>query len=144
MNKQFRDSIAKQTWSDYMKSGYHKGEVKRQKAKQEKKLAAKKAKLVTPKNYYTDYLKSKWWKKRRIEYWTTHPRFCFCCHSKAVELHHSNYKFLYREPDDILIPLCRKCHLKVHELINSKVAILNNAHLTYKKILENKSDIMNI
>jgi len=53
---------------------------------------------------------------------------CFICNSeKAISKHHINYK------DDITIPLCRKCHIRVH---NKQIVYFPNL-LPIDNLIEN-------
>jgi hypothetical protein len=58
------------------------------------------------------------WAARRARYWTTHERRCARCGSPdEVVLHHLTYRWsLGEEPDDALVPLCRRHHLELHQL----------------------------
>jgi 5-methylcytosine-specific restriction endonuclease McrA len=58
------------------------------------------------------------WTRRREVYWSEHERRCARCGSTDdVQLHHSSYRWpLGEEPDEALVPLCRPCHRRVHEL----------------------------
>jgi hypothetical protein len=55
---------------------------------------------------------------RRLRYWQTHRRVCTRCGSAVdVVLHHLTYRWpLGSEPDETLMPLCRRHHIEVHEL----------------------------
>lgn len=67
---------------------------------------------------YNEYLNSDVWKNKREEYKSSNrPQRCEVCYSKPYELHHNTYKRLGNEALNDLIPLCRKCHSKVHSFI---------------------------
>ena len=94
--------------------------------------------IITKANYSRVYLKLKWWRKRRKAYWASHPdSVCFCCGEKPELLHHSTYKHLFKEKDEDLIPLCKNCHIEVHDLIYTdytKTINYSNAHIYYKRL----------
>ena len=63
---------------------------------------------------------------------------CYKCGSKKyIELHHSNYPILNNLPKKkqieelikIIVPLCEKCHRKLHRLENNE--IIRNFNFTY-------------
>jgi 5-methylcytosine-specific restriction endonuclease McrA len=58
------------------------------------------------------------WAARRALYWQSHERRCARCGTTVdVVLHHLRYDWpLGAEPDETLMPLCRRDHLEVHEL----------------------------
>ena len=85
---------------------------------------------------YQQYLDGKWWIKRRAKYWRTHSRICFCCNNYADNLHHRTYSRLYNEQDDDFVPLYKKCHTEIHNLVlNDQQIKLKNAHQIYKQLL---------
>lgn len=58
------------------------------------------------------------WAARRERYWSTHDRRCARCGTfEDVLLHHADYSWpLGEEPDHVLAPMCRRCHLALHQL----------------------------
>jgi predicted HNH restriction endonuclease len=77
-------------------------------------------------DYCRQIRKSKPWKARRARYWETHKRICKACSIRpckhwygwtgTIDLHHLSHAYeLGHEPDDALLPLCRRCHDAVHE-----------------------------
>lgn len=64
---------------------------------------------------YDEYLKSKHWKNLRTRL-IGDNRICAICkqHKSAIQLHHLNYDRLGNESDSDLIPLCTRCHKKMH------------------------------
>jgi len=69
--------------------------------------------FVTPK--YKVYIKSGAWKRRKAQYYQTHPKQCVACKNVyRVGLHHINYKRVGRELDEDLVALCWNCHGKYH------------------------------
>lgn len=85
------------------------------KKKKNKKRRHKKPKpFKVPK--YKEYIKSHQWRKRRNEYYRTHPKECVVCKStRMIGLHHMTYKNLGRELDEDLVALCWPCHERYHE-----------------------------
>lgn len=68
-----------------------------------------------PKRYET-YIKSKWWTERKNKYYQAHGRKCAICDSVThVDLHHIWYGNYGSEPNEQLIPFCRKHHLAFHK-----------------------------
>jgi hypothetical protein len=68
-----------------------------------------------PKSYNL-YITSKWWEKRKNKYYKTHKRVCNACNStEHIILHHIVYGKYGKEPDNNLVPLCRKCHTEFHK-----------------------------
>lgn len=64
---------------------------------------------------YRRYLKSPEWAERKRQYFSRFHRRCAACGTyKRIQLHHSSYERLTREPDSDLWPLCFKCHRNVH------------------------------
>lgn len=71
---------------------------------------------------YKDYLKSDYWKKRRLEFKSkTHLR-CYLCRSKEnLQVHHKRYtrngkSILFKEKHTDFRLLCKQCHSAVHKL----------------------------
>lgn len=66
---------------------------------------------------HSKYLRSKKWKKRRDKYRRTkmYLRGCAGCKVKEnLNVHHRHYETVGKERDIDLLPLCNKCHDKVH------------------------------
>ena len=85
---------------------------------------------------YNRYLKTGHWKRRRIEYYKTHEKICFCCEKESYVLHHCSYKNRGKEKDEDLIPLCEECHNSIHDLIvQEKDVNLDNGHIVKKQLL---------
>lgn len=100
-----------------------------------KKLKKRKNKIEYIKKY-NDYLKTTHWKQFRKNYWKIERKICYCCGEEAKDLHHFDYKKMWKEKNSDIIPLCRKCHNEIHTLIiNDKKIKLKNAHYIYKKLL---------
>ena len=73
-------------------------------------------------SYYEDLLRRPEWKAKREEILLTR-KFCYDCGrahwTRKLEIHHSYYelgRMPWDYPDRALIPLCRECHRKRHEL----------------------------
>ena len=78
---------------------------------------------------YKQYLQSSHWKHRRLEYYKTHKKICYCCKNESYVLHHTCYDRRGEEKDEDLIPLCEDCHNKIHNsLLKEKDISLKNAH----------------
>ena len=85
---------------------------------------------------YYKYLKTGKWKRRRLEYYKTHKKICFCCEERSYVLHHLTYERIGEELDKDLIPLCEECHNEIHTLILNDCQInLANGHEVYKSVL---------
>ena len=84
-------------------------------------------------SHYLDYLaNSARWHLLRL---TLTGKTCYCCGEwKAfwLLLHHISYERLGRELPEDVITLCRWCHDRCHELIWTKKATLQNAHILVK------------
>lgn len=83
----------------------------------------KKRKNLKTQKYWTykEYIKSGAWRKRRKEYYKTHPKKCAVCQTnRKIGLHHKNYGRLGREKDKDLVALCWIHHEIFHELHGTK------------------------
>lgn len=87
---------------------------------------------------YANYLNSAAWKKRRIAYFEGVRRRgfepgCQVCYGTltglgSLDLHHVSYEgvskdsktgfWVSKEPDGDLVPLCRECHERLHQLLD--------------------------
>lgn len=76
---------------------------------------------VTPAGYRA-YIASEQWQAVRRRFWAAGPRPCFCCGREdgPKDLHHRTYKNLGCELLRDLVPLCRVCHDRVHQLAVAK------------------------
>ena len=72
---------------------------------------------LTPHWYNTVYLRSRFWRWRRLQYmmWSDGRCEITNCTRKATVLHHLSYEHLYCEPNTDLIALCRDCHAWMHK-----------------------------
>lgn len=69
---------------------------------------------------YDEYMRSARWERRKVAYFTKHPKVCRACGgTEDIHLHHHTYKRMGHEHDDDLIPLCRPHHTVVHQLHRS-------------------------
>lgn len=68
--------------------------------------------------HYKVYIKSKFWRKRRSDYFKIYGRKCeICGHSKIVQLHHKLYADYGSEKDENLVALCRFHHEEIHKAL---------------------------
>ena len=89
-----------------------------------------KIKKLSRKEYKT-YINSPEWRKKRKEYFSskmykTYPAgkvagrfvcYCGCGEDNRLQLHHKTYKRLGNELISTdLVPVCQKCHQKIHKL----------------------------
>lgn len=67
------------------------------------------------KEYYSEYLKSDDWRRKRFVVLRRDNWTCQYCGAKATEVHHERYaKNIGREPIKWLVSLCRECHRNQH------------------------------
>lgn len=70
-------------------------------------------------NSYDEYLESPHWKYIKGLYrQSSMPQTCIACNKTKYDLHHRTYKRLGCEWKSDLVPLCRKCHEKIHRYQN--------------------------
>ena len=79
---------------------------------------------------YSDYLKTEWWRVRRLKLAKDRNFICERCGKKLdnFQVHHKNYKHLWEEKDSDLLLLCADCHQKIHkntcfDCIYSKIVV---------------------
>lgn len=69
---------------------------------------------------YYDYLASDGWKDVKARYLASGlPKICFVClvpWNPSFNFHHKTYKRLGVELLEDLLPVCRRCHLAIHDL----------------------------
>lgn len=66
---------------------------------------------------YIEYINSKEWKETRKRFLEILGKKCSGCkREKSVQLHHLTYVRLGRELLEDVLPLCVRCHKKVHRL----------------------------
>lgn len=86
-------------------------------------------------NNYKEYLNSKYWREAKKRYnKAKFPNRCLSGCSGRYELHHRSYVRLGRELPTDLVPLCRKCHEKVHDYHNYNNTQLQHTGIALKKI----------
>lgn len=74
------------------------------------------------KKEYRKYLKSKWWKNFKKEYFKRYEKRCAECESiKNIHLHHVNYSRLGCEEFTDVVALCRFCHAIEHGRLESLI-----------------------
>lgn len=87
--------------------------VKRKKKKQKHHDKSHKTPFID----YKKYLKSKWWKTRRLVALDKADNKCSQCNSTIhLSVHHLNYTRLNKEKDEDLVVLCRDCHAGEHNI----------------------------
>lgn len=66
---------------------------------------------------YKDYLKTKHWINKKIQFLKNHKNECSMCGRKncKLDLHHMTYENVGNEKLDDLVVLCNECHTKVHK-----------------------------
>ncbi len=75
---------------------------------------------------YAEYIQSEAWQQVRRRFWASRlPKECYCCGRKdgPKDLHHRTYKNLGNEYLRDLVPLCRGCHNRVHEMFERKPSL---------------------
>lgn len=71
-------------------------------------------------DYYRNvYLKSSEWKHKRELIMDFYNWKCQRCNNDAIDLHHLTYDNIFKEKFEDLIPLCRSCHEKEHNKIET-------------------------
>jgi hypothetical protein len=84
---------------------------------------------------YRDYLLSAHWAKLKREYREGDlPQHCLACRDSNYELHHRSYERLGAEIRGDLIPLCRKCHEKVHRYADLHHLRIQATHKIMRKV----------
>lgn len=65
---------------------------------------------------YTEYLRTKHWKKTRLKAIKRADYKCQLCGTReySLNVHHNSYNNLYHEKKSDLIVLCRVCHARHH------------------------------
>lgn len=76
-------------------------------------------KNTRPQSVYRKFLRTKYWKEVRKLVLVRDGFKCVICSSaKQLQVHHLNYKFIYKEKEGLhtLVTICRDCHRKEHKL----------------------------
>ena len=77
---------------------------------------------------YKNYLRSDQWKEKRLLVLKRDKHICQSCMvSKAQDVHHLTYQFIYNEPLFTLVSVCRPCHEAI-ELMKDKKECKNILH----------------
>lgn len=67
---------------------------------------------------YKQYLESREWRDRRAKVLEFYGSKCALCgNGKNLQVHHKNYKNIFKETTDDLIVLCRECHSRHHGIV---------------------------
>ena len=75
---------------------------------------------------YAEYIRSEAWQEVRRRFWASRlPKECYCCGREdgPKDLHHRTYKNLGNERLMDLVPLCRSCHMRVHEMVRGNARL---------------------
>ena len=67
------------------------------------------------KEAYKNYLKTYHWKRVKARAKKLFGDKCLNCGSSKIDMHHLTYKNIGFEKPDEVIPLCHKCHEKLHK-----------------------------
>lgn len=71
--------------------------------------------MIDKRKYY-EYLNSHQWKqKRKIALQFYGNNCCLCGSKHSIQVHHRNYKNLFKESMEDLILLCESCHRMFHK-----------------------------
>jgi len=84
---------------------------------------------------YQQYIHSEEWKNKKEAARIYHGNYCHACKSTSrIDIHHRTYSRFKKEEMTDLVPLCRTCHFKVHEIDRS--GLLNPLDKPLWKITE--------
>lgn len=65
---------------------------------------------------YREYMESRAWRRKRHEFWRSHPHECRKCGTrKRIHLHHHTYERFGREMLCDLVALCAEHHDELHQ-----------------------------
>jgi len=92
------------------------------------------------KESYCKFLKSDYWKKKRLKVLKKNKFKCFICGGRAWQVHHKSYNNLGRESEKDLIALCGKCHKKLSEKVKNNELRLKSAHHILRREFKEESD----
>lgn len=91
-------------------------------------------------NSYNEYLKSNHWNNTKQKYKQSNlPQKCIGCNNNNYELHHTSYARLGNELLTDFVPLCHKCHIKVHNYHVDNNIPLHHIHVSLAKLFKWKS-----
>lgn len=100
------------------------------------KKRTEKIRISIPKKY-KDYIKSKWWKKRKIKYYQKFGKKCAVCKSiYHIQLHHLIYGNYGFEKDEHLIALCSIHHEEYHKQYGVKENMFDDTNEFIKEQIE--------
>jgi 5-methylcytosine-specific restriction endonuclease McrA len=88
---------------------------------------AKRKKKEVPEGEYAEYLKSQHWLQFRLTVLAFWNGECCLCTSKACDVHHRHYRTVGHERLTDCVPLCRKCHTRVHGVMASGNEAMNES-----------------
>jgi 5-methylcytosine-specific restriction endonuclease McrA len=94
--------------------------------KRHRKHASPLPRRTVDRSGYAEYIQSEAWQEVRRRFWASRlPKDCYCCGRKdgPKDLHHRTYKNLGSEYLRDLVPLCRDCHDRVHEMFKRKPSL---------------------
>lgn len=69
---------------------------------------------------YDEYLRSPWWKSRRLRCLKQAGYRCKDCGGRANQVHHLSYAHLGAELDRDLVALCKDCHETRHQILEAE------------------------
>lgn len=76
---------------------------------------------------YAEYMGSPAWAKTKARYRQAEhlPQVCMCGAHELLQLHHKTYDRVCEEELEDLTPLCRRCHVLVHQLERQGIVMLD-------------------
>lgn len=89
------------------------------KPQKHRSLQKQKTKITQLNGNYKRYLRTVWWKQRRLKFLKDNPSCVLCGRDESLEVHHVRYSckgqsVLFQEKDRDLRTSCTDCHLKAH------------------------------
>ena len=86
---------------------------------------------------YDQYMNSPEWENKKKQYFQSKmPKSCLGCGARRVQLHHRYYIRLGKEKLTDLVPLCGKCHLKVHKYLKEHNLSVGATRTALKKLFK--------
>ncbi len=85
---------------------------------------------------YNKYLKTKHWQEVRTEKLERHSCCQFCKSFSKLNIHHRNYKCLWKEKPGQLVTLCSSCHSLWHWQYGNK-KMKHKLTLRIRRLIEN-------
>lgn len=84
---------------------------------------------------YSFYLYSPHWQRVKKNYRNSDmPQYCISCNKKYTTLHHRTYKYLFKDRFSDMFPLCKKCHIMLHEFLKNKKMRVEESYKALKII----------